>query len=101
MTRDVALGFDKIPVHKAPYLGALDGILGHQPTFAPQSPAGLVEIFSDYGRADDRMISFGKKRRHRAGRIEREEFLSPRPGSLLDQSNFLAIFAERKPDEAA
>ena len=52
-------------------------------------------------RADDRHVALRQQHRQGAGRVERQEFLAPRPRLFLDQRQLLAIFAEREADKAA
>ena len=90
MPRHLALGLDQIPVGEPADFGAVHRVLGKQPAVALQNAAGLVEIFGDDMRADDRHVALRKQHRQRAGGVQRQEFLAPRPRLFLDQRQFLA-----------
>ena len=101
MPRHLAFGLRQEPVGKPADFGAIHRVLGEQPALALQDAARLVEIFGDDGGADDRHVALGKQHRQRRRGVERQELLAPRPGLLLDQHQFLAVFAEGEADETA
>jgi hypothetical protein len=100
MAGDVGLELAEIPVDQAADLGPRQRVLGHQPAVALQHAARLVEIFGGDGCADDRPVALGQKNRQRRRRVQRQEFLAPLPGLLLDQRQLLAIFGEGEAQEA-
>ena len=53
----LAVGLDQIPVAQPADLGAADRILDEQALVALQHAAGLVDIFGDDARADDRHVA--------------------------------------------
>ena len=101
MAGDLAVGLAEVPVGQPADLGALHRVFGEQPLVALEHPARLVEIFGDHHGADDRHVALGKQDRQRAGRIERQELLAPRPRLFLDQRQLLAILAKGKAHEPA
>ena len=48
---------------------------------------------------DNECVALGQQHRQRAGRVERQEFLAPRPWLFLDQRQLAAIFAKGEADE--
>jgi hypothetical protein len=87
------------PVQQAPNLHPAADVDRQQPMAVEGIASGLVEVFRNDRSARNRGPPLFQKNWRRAGRVEGQEFVSPLPGSLLDEHRIEAVLADRDADE--